>query len=132
VVLGSRVVAEFGDDPTRSVHPKARKNYAGTAPITRACGNHQVVVARLARNRRLADACYQWAFSALTASPGARAHYDRCRVAGTTIPRPYGPWPTAWSASCTAAYATALAPTKPRPGRALPRTLLDTHHPWGV
>jgi hypothetical protein len=33
------------------------KNYAGTAPITRASGKRQLVVARLARNRRLADAC---------------------------------------------------------------------------
>jgi transposase len=84
VVLGARVVAEFGDDPTRYGNPKARKNYAGTAPITRASGKRQVVVARLARNRRLADACYLWAFSALTASPGARAYYDRLRAAGAT------------------------------------------------
>lgn len=84
VVLGARVVAEFGDDPTRYANPKARKNYAGTAPITRASGKRQVVVARLARNRRLADACYQWAFSALTASPGARVYYDRCRAGGKT------------------------------------------------
>jgi transposase len=87
VVLGARVVGEFGDDPTRYGHPKARKNYAGTAPITRASGKRQIVVARLARNRRLADACYQWAFSALTASPGARAYYDRCRAAGKTHPQ---------------------------------------------
>jgi transposase len=87
VVLGARVVAEFGDDPTRYGHPKARKSYAGTAPITRASGKRQVVVARLARNRRLADACYQWAFSALQASPGARARYDRCRAAGKTHPQ---------------------------------------------
>lgn len=84
VVLGARVVAEFGDDPTRYANPKARKNYAGTAPITRASGKRQVVVARLARNRRLADACCLWAFSALTASPGARAYYDRLRAAGAT------------------------------------------------
>ena len=84
VVLGARVVAEFGDDPTRYANPKARKNYAGTAPIPRASGKRQVVVARLARNRRLADACYLWAFSALTASPGARAYYDRLRAAGAT------------------------------------------------
>ena len=87
LVLGARVLGEFGDDPTRYANPKARKNYAGTAPITRASGKRQVVVARLARNRRLADACYQWAFSALTASPGARAYYDRCRSAGKTHPQ---------------------------------------------
>jgi transposase len=87
LILGARVVAEFGDDPTRYANPKARKSYAGTAPITRASGKRQVVVARLARNRRLADACYQWAFSALQASPGARAYYDRCRTAGKTHPQ---------------------------------------------
>jgi transposase len=84
VVLGARVAAEFGDDPTRYANPKAGKNYAGTAPITRASGKRQVVVARLARNRRLADACYLWAFSALTASPDARVYYDRLRAAGAT------------------------------------------------
>jgi transposase len=87
VILGARVVAEFGDDPTRYANPKARKSYAGTAPITRASGKRQLVVARLARNRRLADACYQWAFSALQASPGARGYYDRCRAAGKTHPQ---------------------------------------------
>jgi Transposase/Transposase IS116/IS110/IS902 family len=75
-VLGARVLAEFGDAPDRYADARARRNYAGTAPITRASGTSQVVVARLARNRRLFDACYQWAFCALRASPGARAYYD--------------------------------------------------------
>jgi transposase len=57
VVLGARVLAEFGDDPNRFAGPKSRKNYAGTAPITKASGRSLVVVARHARNRRLADAC---------------------------------------------------------------------------
>jgi hypothetical protein len=43
-----------------------------------------VVLARFARNRRLADACYLWAFSALVASPGARRFYDERRAAGDT------------------------------------------------
>jgi hypothetical protein len=42
------------------------------------------VLARYARNRRLADACYLWAFSALSSSPGARAYYDTRRAAGDT------------------------------------------------
>ena len=37
-VLGARVLAEFGDDPDRYNGPSARKNYAGTSPITRASG----------------------------------------------------------------------------------------------
>ena len=75
---------EFGDDPNRYSEAKSRKNYAGTSPITRASGKHKVVLARYARNRRLADACYQWAFGALSASPGARSFYDQRRAAGDT------------------------------------------------
>ncbi len=84
VVLGARAMGEFGDDRTRFLHPKARKNYAGTAPITKASGTRKVVLARVARNRRLADACYQWAFSALTRSEGARYRYDVLRARGQT------------------------------------------------
>jgi transposase len=83
-VLGARVLSESGDAPDRFADAKARKNYAGTAPITRASGNRRVVKARIARNRRLADAHYQQAFSALKASPGARAYYDERRARGAT------------------------------------------------
>jgi transposase len=83
-VLGARVLAEFGDDPTRYADPKARKNYSGMAPITRASGTRRVVLARYARNRRLADALYHQAFTALGVSPGARAYYDRQRARGAT------------------------------------------------
>ncbi len=84
MVLGARVLGEFGDDPNRYCDAKSRKNYAGTAPITKASGKHRVVLARYARNRRLADACYLWAFAALTASSGARAFYNQRRAAGDT------------------------------------------------
>ncbi len=83
-VLGARVLAEFGDDPHRYADAKARKNYAGTSPITRASGTRRVVLARHARNRRLADALYLQAFSALQASPGARSYYDTQRARGAT------------------------------------------------
>lgn len=76
VVLAARVLAEFGDAPNRYTDARARRNYAGTAPITRASGTTEVVLARLVRNKRLFDACYQWAFCALSASPGARTYYD--------------------------------------------------------
>jgi transposase len=84
VVLGARVLGEFGDDRTRYQHARARRCYAGTAPITRASGTRLVVLARMARNRRLADALYLWAFSALTCSPGARRFYDAHRARGNT------------------------------------------------
>jgi hypothetical protein len=84
MILGARVLAEFGDDPNRYADTKSRKNYAGTSPITRASGKHHVVLARYARNKRLADATNQWAFAALSASPGARAFYDNRRHLGDT------------------------------------------------
>jgi len=83
-VLGARVLAEFGDDPTRYADPKARKNYAGTSPITKASGRSGVALARFARNRRLADALQMWAFCSLTSSPGARRYYDAHRARGHT------------------------------------------------
>jgi transposase len=84
MILGARVLGEFGDDPNRYADTKSRKNYAGTSPITKASGTRRVVLARYARNRRLADACYLWAFATLTASPGARTFYDQRRAAGDT------------------------------------------------
>jgi transposase len=83
-VLGARVLAEFGDDPTRYKDARSRRCYAGTAPITRASGTRTVVLARTARNKRMAQACYLWAFSALRPSPGARGFYDRQRAKGKT------------------------------------------------
>jgi hypothetical protein len=38
------------------------------------------VLARYARNTRLADAVQQWALSSLRGSPGARAYYDQLRA----------------------------------------------------
>ncbi|MCA1696678.1 MAG: IS110 family transposase [Actinobacteria bacterium] len=83
-VLGARVLGELGDQPNRYASAKSRKNYAGTSPITRASGTKRVVLARYARNQRLADAIYLWSFAALTASPGARVFYDTRRGAGDT------------------------------------------------
>ena len=84
LVLAARVLAEFGDDPTRYTDARARKNYAGTAPITRASGTRRIVLARVATNKRLRDALYLQAFTALNASPGARAYYDAHRARGAT------------------------------------------------
>ncbi|CAN5828716.1 IS110 family transposase [soil metagenome] len=83
-ILGGRVLGEFGDEPNRYATAKCRKNYAGTSPSTKASGTRRVVLARFVRNRRLADACYMWAFASITASPGARAFYDQRRAAGDT------------------------------------------------
>lgn len=79
-VLGARVLGEFGDDPNRYADAKSRKNYAGTSPVTKASGKSRVVLARHSRNKRLASALDQWAFSSLLPSPGARAYYDELKT----------------------------------------------------
>ena len=83
VILSARVMAESGGGPHRFASAKARKNYAGTSPITRASGTRKIVLARYARNRRLADALQQWAFCCMRSSPGARAYYKALRARGT-------------------------------------------------
>jgi transposase len=104
VVLGARVLAEFGDDPHRFADGKARKNYSSTSPITRASGTKRIVLARYARNTRLADALQQWALSSLRGSPGGPAPTTTSCERATSATKPRcADWPTATSASCTAA-----------------------------
>ena len=81
-LTGARVLAEIGDDRSRFQDARGLKAYAGAAPVTRASGKTRSVTRRHVKNNRLAQAGYIWAFSALTASPGARAHYDRRRETG--------------------------------------------------
>ena len=76
------VLAEIGDDRSRFADARALKAYAGAAPVTRASGKSSTVMHRRVKNQRLAGVGYLWAFAALTASPGARAHYDRRRNDG--------------------------------------------------
>jgi len=81
-ITGARVLGEFGDDPHRYTSAKARRNYAGTSPITCASGKRKIVAARFVRNNRLIDALMIQAFAALRVSPGARAFYDAQRAKG--------------------------------------------------
>jgi len=66
--------------PNASSRFRASQNYSGQSPITRASGKKTVVMARRSGNRRLTDTLHAQAFSALTASPGARDYYDRLKA----------------------------------------------------
>jgi transposase len=81
-LTGARVLAELGDDRNRFADARAVKAYAGAAPVTRASGKRRQVLARKVKNQRLTAVGYVRTFAALTASPGARAHYDRHKHAG--------------------------------------------------
>ncbi|MFD9441027.1 IS110 family transposase [Streptomyces sp. NPDC060006] len=79
VQLGARVLAEIGDDRTRFADARGLKAYAGASPVTRASGKKSSITRRWVKNDRLNHVGYLWAFSAITASPGAKAHYRRRR-----------------------------------------------------
>jgi transposase len=81
-LTGARVLAEIGDDRSRFTTARALKAYAGSAPVTRASGKSLTVTHRRVKNQRLAAVGYVWAFAALTASPGARTHYDTRKTTG--------------------------------------------------
>ena len=67
-VLGARVLGEFGDAKQRYADGRARRNYAGTSPITRQSGKKKVIMARYVHNDRLLDALGRQAFCALRVS----------------------------------------------------------------
>jgi hypothetical protein len=131
VVLGARVLGEFGDDPNRYTDAKSRKNYAGTSPLTVASGKKRAVLARHVRNRRLYDAIDQWAFAALLASPERST--TNIAPPATPTTKPCAPSATASSASCTAAYATTAPTTNTPPGHiAKTPEPLDNLRTWDV
>jgi transposase len=132
MVLGARVLGEFGDDQTRFPTAKSRKNYAGSAPITKASGRSLVVLARHARNRRLADALDQWAFCSLTHSAGPRRYTTSSGPGTRPTAKPCANSPTAGSASSTPAWTAASSTTNTSPGTTASLRLLDSFHTWDV
>ena len=136
VILGARVLGEFGDDPNRYTTAKSRKNYAGTSPLTIASGKKRAVLARHVRNRRLYDAIDPWAFRALDNSPGARAFYDQHRAAGDLHHQALRALGNRLVGILQAASATTPPTLKTKPGRTAdqhpPPTLLDGLRTWDV
>jgi hypothetical protein len=115
-ILSARVLGEFGDEPNRYATAKSRKNYAGTSPITRASGTKRIVLARFARNMRLADAIYLWAFASLSASPGLGPSTTTAEPPETPITQRCATSEIASSASCTVASFATPTTTRTLPG----------------
>jgi Transposase/Transposase IS116/IS110/IS902 family len=80
VITGARVLAEFGDAAGRYADAKSRKNYAGTAPITRQSGKTKTVHARFVHNDRLVDALNLQAHAAVLHDAAARTYYQELRA----------------------------------------------------
>ncbi|TCN40557.1 transposase IS116/IS110/IS902 family protein, partial [Kribbella orskensis] len=80
--LGARVLADFGDAPGRYTDSKARKNYAGTSPITRQSGKQKTVHARFIHNNRLVNALDLQASAATLHDPHIKTYYNQLRGRG--------------------------------------------------
>ena len=132
VVLGARVLGEFGDDPNRYTDAKSRKNYAGTSPLTVASGKKRAVLARQVRNRRLYDAIDQGQSAPWPPALAPAPSTTNTAPSATSTTKHYAPSPTASSASCTAAYATTPTTTNTGPGRTAQQQPLDALRPWDV
>lgn len=81
-VLGARMLAEFGDAPDHYHSAKARKNCAGTSPITKQSGKTRIVAARYVHNDRTVDALHQQASCALLHDSDVKAYHDQLRARG--------------------------------------------------
>jgi hypothetical protein len=116
MILGARVLGEFGDDPNRYADTKSRKNYAGTSPITKASGKYRVVLAATPATGAwpTPPSSGRSARSVPAPGPGPSTTNAAPPVPPTT--GPYGPWPTASSGSSTAAFVTPLSTTSTPPG----------------
>jgi transposase len=133
LIVGARVLAEFGDDKTRYPDARCRQNYAGTSPITRASGKKKTVLARYVHNNRLLDALAQQAFSALTGSPGARAYYDELRRRGIGHRAALRQLANRLVGILHGCLKPAASTTSRRLGHTTPTPpLLDTVSPWDV
>jgi hypothetical protein len=117
VVLGARVLGDFGDDGHRYATAKGRKAFAGTAPITRPRG------------------CARWWWPGRPATsgwwmPATCGRSRRCRPrpargAAMTHTAPAAPpttkrcwrWATGWWESCMAAWSTGPPTKSSSPGR---------------
>jgi transposase len=82
VTISARMLGEFGDDPDRYADAKSRRNAAATSPLTIQSGKTRIVTSRWIKNSRLHGATIDWAFHALSQSPGAAAYYQQKRDAG--------------------------------------------------
>jgi len=63
---------------------KARRNYAGTSPITKASGTRRVVLARYTRNKTVGRRAAPASIRGPDRIAGARAFYDSHRARGAT------------------------------------------------
>ena len=132
VVLGARVLAEFGDDPARYAS-QGQQELRRHQPLHPPVRQEEAVIARYVHNDRLRDALGRQAYSALTASPEARAYYDELRDRNIEHEPALRQLANRLAGILTAASRPEPSTTSGRPGPGItePKSrLLDNASPW--
>ena len=133
VVLGARVLGEFGDDPNRYTDAKSRRNYAGTSPLTVASGKNGPCWPATCATAASMTPSTTGPSAPCPPAPGPGPTTTSTAPPATPTTKPCAPLATASSASCTAAYATTAPTTNTQPGHiAKSPTPLDKLRPWDV
>ena len=84
MILGARVLGEFGDDPNRYADAKSRKKLRRHVAHHQSLGQAQGGARPLRPQQALGRRLLHVGLASITASPGARAFYDQRRAAGDT------------------------------------------------
>ena len=80
-IVRATLLAEGHDALQRRDHA-ALRTLTGVAPVTKQSGKTCIVIRRLARHHRLANAVYHWSRTAAQHDPKCRAKYDALRKKG--------------------------------------------------
>ncbi|MDX1418012.1 MAG: IS110 family transposase [Candidatus Promineifilaceae bacterium] len=78
-ILGSGLLAKFGDDRRRFPSPASVQALAGTCPVTRQSGKKKTVHFRKSCDRQFRHIAQQWAINSLRQSVWASAYYRQVR-----------------------------------------------------
>jgi hypothetical protein len=135
VILGVRGASRIRDDPDRYVDTKARKNYSGRSPITKASETKQVVLARSPATAASAMHC--------STRPSPHSTFSSapapCTTGSAPVERPTTKpserQETGSSASFTAGYEATPSTTNTSPGipnQTNSALLLDRLRSWDV
>jgi hypothetical protein len=104
----------------------------GNPVLSRHLGTYHTVLARVARNRHLVNACFRWAYASLTGSPGVRSYYDAHRARGQTHNQALRVLANRLVGSSTDASLIANSTERISPGHAVKNSQLDTLGLWDV
>lgn len=117
VVLGARVLGEFGDEPNRYADAKGRKATRAPprSPGPRGAARSSWPGWRATAASPMPVSCGPSAHS--PNRPGRGATTTRCAPGARPTARPFASWPTAGSGSSTAAWRRARATGRRSPGR---------------